>query len=214
MSTLNTHVLSYAFTSSSSEDLMNFLKEADNSINYREDNLIILCDTSSDSSSYNYVIYNSDDNAYTYSNAYELVDRKPLTNYFWPQHRTKNISTSDPTVYNQSQRDILEWNNARNINTYKYHKYNYVNNGEQDLTYLPVDNFDNEMSSIAESKFDIYAQINTSLSDIHSSNPGGITLSEIKNQLSNGNIQFNKSEKFPNLKGIAKSSTRISYWRI
>lgn len=209
---MTTHLFSYEFKTKSANDIYKYLKSIDTSLKYNDNNLIILCDNSSNdnNSSYNYVIYQSKTNTYSYNidnNSKQL--NYPITNYFWPLDRKEYYQTDIETF------NGLEKIDDTNITFNKYNRYTQNDDDISGATNITSSNkFKNELLSEIDTHFNLFLCSNSKLKDykyLKNADSNNIHLSDIINHT---NIQFNKVEKFPTAHGIEMSTNNVSYLNI
>ena len=221
---IKVHLYSKDFESANSSTLLSYLKTIDNNINYTEDNLIILCDTSDidndQQGEYNngvgsfgkpqYILYKSKQTAY-YDNGVGSFDSHVLSNYFWPTQKRldlDNPNTNEAAWPKMWRADIGYFNTSNTLKKDKYAADDMINESSPGEMITSSSELKNRLENEINTHFDVYiSSTNSKLADVYTQHQddhnalwghGQITLSDIvSNTNPNPRLNNGQSTLFP-----------------
>ena len=221
---IKVHLYSKDFESANSSTLLSYLKTIDNNINYTEDNLIILCDTSDidndQQGEYNngvgsfekpqYILYKSKQTAY-YNNGVGSFDSHVLSNYFWPTQKRldlDNPNTDEGLGPKMWRADIGHFNTSDTAKKDKYAADDMINESSPGEMITSSSELKNKLENEINTHFDVYiSSTNSKLASVYTQHQhdhdslwghGEITLSNIvSNTNPNSRLNDGQSTLFP-----------------
>lgn len=220
---IKVHLYSKDFESANSSTLLSYLETIDNNIDYTEDNLIILCDTSdidnSQQGEYNngvgsfeksqYILYKSKQTAY--NNGVGSFDSRVLSNYFWPTQKRLDLDNPNPneSLWQKMWRaDIGHFNTSNTAKKDKYAADDMINQSSPGEMITNSGELKNRLENEINTHFDVYiSSTNSKLASVYTQHQhdhdslwghGQITLSDIvSNTNPNSRLNDGQSTLFP-----------------